>query len=100
MREGGPIEDLFEKLDDLRFNLIVIGQPVATDFRAAPMVSTHVIPAIASNGAALAQKHLAGPAFYLVRPDGHIGIAGGRLDTAAVANYLQSNGLRLAPTGR
>ena len=100
MREGGSSEDLFEKLDDLRFNLILIGQPAGADFRPGPMVSTHVIPATQENNAALARKHLAAPAFYLVRPDGHIGLAGGHLDTAAVAKYLRSNVLRIAPSAR
>jgi len=61
------------------------------------MVRTHVIPVTTANNAALAQKHLVGPAFYLLRPDGHIGLAGGRLGMTAVADYLQSNGLRVAP---
>jgi 2-polyprenyl-6-methoxyphenol hydroxylase-like FAD-dependent oxidoreductase/uncharacterized protein YndB with AHSA1/START domain len=98
MRDGGPVEDLFEKLDDTRFNLLVIGQPEA-GAQANAMVRTHVIPATDANAAELARAGVAIPSFYLLRPDGHVGLAGARLDLAAVSDYLASNGLRLAAQG-
>ncbi len=44
---NGPVEDLFQKLDDTRFNLIVIGQPVtaAEPFGLGDLLFIHVIPA-------------------------------------------------------
>jgi 2-polyprenyl-6-methoxyphenol hydroxylase-like FAD-dependent oxidoreductase len=95
----GPVEDLFEKLDDTRFNLIVIGQPAesASASSVAGSLRVHVVPASADNEAALARVHLTGPAFYLLRPDGHVGLAGTRLDWDAVNTYLASN-VRVATT--
>jgi len=53
---SGPIEDLFQKLDDKRYNLIVIGQPAPPG--EAPglgdLLSTHVIPDDAHNARELA----------------------------------------------
>lgn len=46
MQPNGPIEDLFEKLDDTRFNLIVIGQPFAAGGMPefAELLCIHVVP--------------------------------------------------------
>jgi hypothetical protein len=67
------------------------------------MVRTHVIPKTAANSAALARAHVPGSSFYLLRPDGHIGLAGAGLDVAAATDYLGSNGMhviREAQSGR
>ncbi len=85
----GPIEDLYARLDDTRFNLVVIGQDAPADADARVLV--HRIPVgDADNAAALQRAGIAAPAFYLLRPDGHVGLAGARLDVAAVADYLAS----------
>jgi hypothetical protein len=39
--------------------------------------------------------HITGPAFYLLRPDGHIGLAGGRMDVEAVRRYFSDRHLRI-----
>jgi hypothetical protein len=93
LREAGPVEDLFEKLDDTRFSLIVIGQPAESTSASsvARSLRVHVVPANADNEAALARVHLTGPAFYLLRPDGHVGLAGTRLDWDAVTAYLAAS---------
>ncbi|HTT40954.1 MAG TPA: FAD-dependent monooxygenase [Burkholderiales bacterium] len=89
-RSGGPIEDLFETLDDTRFNLIVIGQPAPADGmqELGGLLRTHVIPGDSGNEQELARARISTPSFYLLRPDGHIGLAGSRLDAAAVRRYL------------
>jgi 2-polyprenyl-6-methoxyphenol hydroxylase-like FAD-dependent oxidoreductase len=71
-------EDLFQRLDDTRFNLLVIGQPAPS---AAPlgfgeMLQIHTVPAGKDNEAALAAASIASPSYYLLRPDGHIGLVG------------------------
>lgn len=85
-RPDGPSEDLFQRLDDTRFTLLVFGQSAA----ALPGSSWHteVIPDDAHNAAALVRVRIARPSFYLLRPDGHIGLCGGRLDAAALARYF------------
>jgi hypothetical protein len=90
---NGPTEDLFQKLDDTRFNLILIGQPSPT--HALPglghLVLIHVIPDDPFNDGELARAHIPRPSFYLLRPDGHIGLAGTRLEVAAASRYVSEH---------
>src|SRR5437762_11577585 len=90
LRPDGPIEDLFEKVDDTRLALIVIGQPAppagAVDF--GDLLRIHAVPADPVNDAELARKRIPRPSFYLVRPDGYIGLCGARLEAATVARYV------------
>jgi hypothetical protein len=92
----GPTEDLFQRLDDTRFNLIVIGQPftVGGGPDLGDMVRVHPIPDDPANGRELARAQIRGPAFYLLRPDGHVGLAGARLDAGAVGRYLLERHIR------
>jgi hypothetical protein len=87
----GSVEDLFAKLDDTRFNLLVIGQPAPE--RAALGLGDllrvhHVASDDADNHQELARVGITGPAFYLLRPDGHVGLAGMRFDAGAVRRYF------------
>lgn len=88
-RSNGPIEDLYGKLDDTRFNLLVIAQAVPPDVGAqrGDLVRVHEVPSDPDNDRALARARIPRPAFYLLRPDGHIGLAGARLEAGAVARY-------------
>jgi hypothetical protein len=87
---NGPVEELFAKLDDLCFTLIVIGQPVPSGrvLGLADLLNILVVPDDAANDREVSRVHIPRPAFYLLRPDGHVGLAGTRLDLAAVARYL------------
>ncbi len=84
------VEDFYQKLDDTRFNLIVIGQPAppADVSGLGDLLRIHVVPSDPANDRELTRTHIPRPAFYLLRPDGYIGLAGTRLDTAAVARYV------------
>jgi 2-polyprenyl-6-methoxyphenol hydroxylase-like FAD-dependent oxidoreductase len=95
---NGPVEDLFQKLDDTRYNLIAIGQPAPTKeaLGFGGLLGIHAIPDDAYNKQQLARVKIAGPAFYLLRPDGHVGLAGVHLEPAAVTRYLSDCGI-LAP---
>ena len=97
----GSVEDLFAKLDDTRFNLIVIGQPSLPEglFDCSDFVLTHQVPDDPVNDKELTRAHIPKPSFYLLRPDGHIGLAGIRLKAAALTHYLAERlGLRMANT--
>ncbi len=100
MSPNGPVEDMFERLDDTRFNLLVIGQPFKGTLGPGNLVRTHVIRDDPVNQRELARVHIAGPAFYLLRPDGHVGLAGTRLDVSAVTRYLTERHIRCASAAR
>src|SRR3989440_9522551 len=95
-RANGPVEDLFQKLDDTRYNLIVTGQPAPSEeaSRLGDLLSTHVIPDDTHNAQELARLRIPAPAFYLLRPDGHVGLAGTRLEPDAVIRYLSESCVR------
>lgn len=87
---NGPVEDLFQKLDDTRFNLIVIGQSAPSELAPASgdLLRVHAIPDDDHNANELAGAHIPTPAFYLMRPDGHVVLAGTRLEPETVTRYL------------
>ena len=93
LRADGPVEDLFRKLDDTRYNLIVVGQPAPSEeaLGLGDLLSTHVIPDDAHNTQELARVRIPETAFYLLRPDGHVGLAGTRLEPDAVTRYLSES---------
>jgi 2-polyprenyl-6-methoxyphenol hydroxylase-like FAD-dependent oxidoreductase len=92
MKPGGPVEDLFVALDDTLYNLVAVGQPAPKGFGG--LVRTHEIPADDHNTQALAAARITGPACYLLRPDGHVGLAGPRLEAADVEGYLARSGIK------
>jgi hypothetical protein len=81
-------EDLFARMDDTRFNLIVVGQPAPPELGFGDLLRTHAIPDDPANDAELARAGVPKPSFYLLRPDGHVGICGARWDEAAVGSYV------------
>jgi 2-polyprenyl-6-methoxyphenol hydroxylase-like FAD-dependent oxidoreductase len=86
----GPAGDLFGKIDDTRFTLIVIGQPAPAS--GVPGLGDRlrilVVPGSPANDRELERARIPPTAFYLLRPDGHVGLAGTRLEPAAVARYV------------
>ncbi len=97
----GPVEDLFSALDDLHFHLVLFGQapPALGEGEANSWLSVHAIPDHPDNLHALERAQIASPSFYLLRPDGHVGLAGGLFDPSVVARYLADR-LRLSDYGR
>jgi hypothetical protein len=88
LQADGEVEDLFDKLDDLEMNLIVIGQPAPTGKGFNGMLRVHEVPADPLNDTELERAHIPSRSFYLLRPDGHVGLCGTRLEAGAVASYL------------
>ncbi len=97
MSAGGPVEDLFRALDDTRFNLLVFGQPAAPGETSGfgGLLQIHAIPDDPRNSQELARARIPAESFYLLRPDGHVGLAGTRLEPGAVARYLSGSRVRI-----
>ena len=87
---NGPVEDLYGKLDDTRFTLLVFGQ--AASRGGIPELGdqgrVHEVPIDPTNDRELARVRIPRPSFFLLRPDGHVGLAGAALDAAAVSRYI------------
>ena len=75
----GAATDLYRELDDTRFNLLVIGQ-AAPSVSLGDLVKMHVVAQDPANTAELARVGIGGPSFYLLRPDGHVGLCGASFD--------------------
>jgi 2-polyprenyl-6-methoxyphenol hydroxylase-like FAD-dependent oxidoreductase len=87
---NGLVEDFFEQLDDTRFTLVLIGQSIPPGGmpHLGDLLRTYEVPDDLANDRELARAHIPRPAFYLLRPDGHVGLAGARLEAQAVTRYL------------
>jgi hypothetical protein len=46
------------------------------------------VPRDPANDRELARAQIPRPSFYLLRPDGHVGLAGTHLDAAAATRYI------------
>src|SRR3989454_390746 len=96
----GDTEDLFGKLDDTRFTLILIGQasPPGGVPELGDLLRILDVPSDLANDRELARAHIPRPSFYLLRPDGHVGLAGTHLDASAATRYV-SERLHLGRNG-
>ncbi|HZF19605.1 MAG TPA: FAD-dependent monooxygenase [Burkholderiales bacterium] len=95
MSANGPVEDLFRKLDDTRYNLLVFGQPSGEVPVVDSLLSVHAVPDGPHNTGELARARTPAVSFYLLRPDGHVGLAGARLEPGAVTRYLSETHIRI-----
>lgn len=93
LRVGGSIEDLFQVLDDTKLHLLVFGHGghAGAAPEAGDLLQIHVVPADPANDVALARARIPSPSFYLLRPDGHVGLCGPRLDARAVTSYFRGS---------
>jgi len=96
----GRREDLFQRLDDTRFNLLLIGQPAPSigSLQFGDMLQIHELPSDTENDSALAAASIGSPSYYLLRPDGHIGLAGTLFREADLRQWLVRSRVRLENT--
>jgi 2-polyprenyl-6-methoxyphenol hydroxylase-like FAD-dependent oxidoreductase len=90
LRPYGPVEDMFANVDDTRFNLYVFGQPApsADSLPLGDLLRVYIIASDPVNGAELDRAGIPRPSFYLVRPDGYIGLCGTDLDEDDLKRYM------------
>ena len=89
---NGDSEGLFARLDDTKFNLLLIGQPMPEGLASIhpAQVEPIVIAADTPDADAFARAGIPLPSFYLLRPDGHVGLGGALAEPASVKSYLDS----------
>jgi hypothetical protein len=91
MQPDGPVEDLFQRLHDTRFNLLVFGQTVPSATLVEQFgddLRVHAVPASSTNDAALSHERIPSVSFYLLRPDGHVGLCGSKVSMSVIWTYL------------
>jgi 2-polyprenyl-6-methoxyphenol hydroxylase-like FAD-dependent oxidoreductase len=90
LHSGGPVKDLFHELEDTKFNLLVFGQapPQAGLPQLNGLLQVHYVPGDPDNQAELTRAGIPSPAFYLVRPDGYVGLCGARMNVNAIDRYI------------
>jgi hypothetical protein len=82
------VQDTFQALDDTRFNLLVFGHAAPSLPDMDGLLCVHTIPITADNEAERARVRVPRAAFYLLRPDGHVGLCGRRAAAAVVQRYF------------
>ena len=99
LQAGGPVQDLFGSLEDTHFHLLLFGQAASAQalHGFGALLHMHVVPDDARNRGELDRAGIPPVAFYLLRPDGHVGLCGQVLEPAALAAYAGTRlGLRPA----
>lgn len=91
--ENGPVEDIFQKLSDTHFNLLFFGQlPISEDGMGfGDLLRIHVVPGDLANDAELVRAQVPKPSFYLIRPDGYVGLCGTRMEAEDVRSYISQH---------
>ena len=93
LHSSGPPVDIYQALDDRRFNLLVFGSTDQTRLELGSfgqLVTAWVIPDSVENRNEMVSAHIPVPSFFLLRPDGHIGLCGTTADAATTREYLSS----------
>lgn len=102
LHSDGAVEDSFRTLDDTHFHLLLFGQSVpqgATAF--GDLLRIHHVPQTPGNTAEMKRHGIPERSFYLLRPDGHVGLCGKDFSPARLEGYArESLGLARVGMGR
>ena len=96
-RSDARPEDLFERPDDRCFNLIVVGQalPRPAADSAIDAFAVQLVIDDPGNDQALKHARITMPSYFVLRPDGYVALAGGRLMPAGIERYFVARDVRL-----
>jgi len=77
----------------MHFNLVLIGQPPVCDgtLGLGDLFRACTIPGDPVNDQELARVQIPQPSFFLVRPDGYIGLCGSRFEPDSFRAYVSQN---------
>jgi 2-polyprenyl-6-methoxyphenol hydroxylase-like FAD-dependent oxidoreductase len=90
---NGPIEDLFQNLSDMHFNLVLIDQPAPSEHALGfgDLFRTWAVPRDPANDQELARVEISQPSFFLIRPDGYVGLCGKLFEADSFRAYITQN---------
>jgi 2-polyprenyl-6-methoxyphenol hydroxylase-like FAD-dependent oxidoreductase len=90
---NGRVEDVFQKLGDMHFNLVLIGQPAPSEgaLGFGDLFRTWAIPRDPANDQELARVKIPQPSFFLIRPDGYVGLCGKLFAAESLRAYITQN---------
>ncbi len=89
LQSSDELTDLFESLNDTQFNLLFFGQNLP-DFESPhrnDLLAIHTVPVCPWNDRELKRAEIPIPSFYLLRPDGHVGLCGRQFDSDHLLKY-------------
>jgi len=81
------LRTVWQRLDDRVFNLLVVGQPMPQGIDSERL-RVHRVGDEVADRADLLSAAIAVPSFWLLRPDGHVGLCGTAVDRGAVERYF------------
>ena len=93
LRADGPVEDLYDALDDTQFNLLVIGQAADAVGGLDSRLRGHIVSGRCDK-CRRTRACLPQPSFYLLRPDGHVGLCGTRLERCHPRHFSEHLAMR------
>lgn len=88
LRTDGPVEDTFEAFEDQSLNLVVFGQSAPADPGFGDIIKSWTVRSGPESDAELKRAGIPQPSFYLIRPDGYVGLCGKTADAAEIRRYL------------
>jgi 2-polyprenyl-6-methoxyphenol hydroxylase-like FAD-dependent oxidoreductase len=94
LHASAPPVDIYQALDDRRFNLLLFGsadRPPCELGNLGHLVTAWVIPDNVENSNEMHRTNIPAPAFFLLRPDGHIGLCGMTADARTIREYLSDH---------
>lgn len=92
------VQDSFRALDDTHFHLLLFGQPMPQGNNPfGDLMRVHAVPQSSVNALEMKRHGIPKRSFYLLRPDGHVGLCGTDFSPARLEAYAREN-LRLMHT--